>query len=701
MRKVNVVYQGQGLVKKTALSAMILGAVLVLSACEDTKHITETITVTNSVNSVSSGTGAPKADIGVDGGFYIDTDAYVMYGPKKNGTWPAVGVALVGAAGANGANGYSVLSGKGAPALTTGQIGDFYIDTDGVILYGAKTSAGWPTTGISLIGATGSPGQNGATGATGATGSAGQNGATGAQGVAGFSIRSGQGAPSASEGNVGDIYVDVTNGRLYAAKTTSGWNYSNYSSLVGSTGATGATGAAGQNGATGATGATGAAGQNGATGATGAAGQNGATGAAGSDGRTILNAARAPLASDGEDGDFYIDTTSNIFYGPKTAGAWGAGIVLQGATGATGAAGSTILSGSGAPTAAVGNTGDLYIDTLDGALYSKTSVGWTSLALSLQGQTGATGATGATGQTGATGTTGATGAIGMAGNKIFYGSTAPSFMVGNIGDLYIDADGTLYEKTDLTTWVLRISLKGETGATGATGQTGATGATGATGIAGPTGATGVTGATGATGATGTMVYTGSAVPNNSQGNNGDLYIQTGTGLIYSKLGGSWGSGIALGGGAGASLQLYVTKLTNQTLSLPPITLIDPDRITFSSSNSINANLTGGNSWNGTVFTVGTAGLYQFNVQTVTDSGGAGAFPMLDIGNNGFDDNDIFGFSAALNSGIVPDVYRQRGSVSTTVYLTAGTQVSVRATGVNLSTPSTLRANTTTLTITKL
>ena len=123
---------------------------------------------------------------------------------------------------------------------------------------------------------------------------------------------------------------------------------------------------------------------------------------------------------------------------------------------------------------------------------------------------------------------------------------------------------------------------------------------------------------------------------------------------------------------------------------------------------MNANLTGGNFWDGTVFTVGTAGLYQFNVQIVTDgspppAGGvaSAALPMLDIGDNSYDDNDIFGVHAALTSSVMPDAYRQRGIVTTTVYLTAGTRVSVRASGTTSTTPAVIRANATTLTITKL
>lgn len=50
----------------------------------------------------------------------------------------------------------------------------------------------------------------------------------------------------------------------------------------------------------------------------------GTQGIAGAAGKTILNGSGAPDdTDDGVDGDFYIDTDNNDFYGPKTSGAWG------------------------------------------------------------------------------------------------------------------------------------------------------------------------------------------------------------------------------------------------------------------------------------------------------------------------------------------------------------------------------------------
>jgi hypothetical protein len=51
---------------------------------------------------VLNGTGAPPVSLGHDGDFYIDTAADVLYGPKTSGTWPTVGTSLVGPAGSPG-----------------------------------------------------------------------------------------------------------------------------------------------------------------------------------------------------------------------------------------------------------------------------------------------------------------------------------------------------------------------------------------------------------------------------------------------------------------------------------------------------------------------------------------------------------------------------------------------------------------------
>ena len=64
------------------------------------------------------------------------------------------------------------------------------------------------------------------------------------------------------------------------------------------------------------------------TGRMGARGPRGRIGANGLAGNTILSGNGIPGAYLGNEGDFYYDATNTVFYGPRTAGVWGAGVSL-------------------------------------------------------------------------------------------------------------------------------------------------------------------------------------------------------------------------------------------------------------------------------------------------------------------------------------------------------------------------------------
>lgn len=83
-------------------------------------------------------------------------------------------------------------------------------------------------------------------------------------------------------------------------------------------------------------------------------GPQGPAGADGADGLTVLNGAGAPGAGVGIDGDFYIDTTAKAIYGPKAAGAWGAGTSMIGPQGPAGAQGPQGIQGDQGPAGADG-----------------------------------------------------------------------------------------------------------------------------------------------------------------------------------------------------------------------------------------------------------------------------------------------------------------------------------------------------------
>jgi hypothetical protein len=171
----------------------------------------------DAVNTILNGRGAPKANTGVDGDFFIDVTSFTIYGPKKNGKWP-VGVSLRGPQGLDGKVGERGTTGS-AGASTKGDKGEKGDKGDkGEV--GERGERG-------ATGATGEAGPQGATGPTGATGATGSTGATGADG------------PAGAQG------------------------------VAGATGATGSQGVQGEKGDKGDTGNTGPAGATGATGPTG------------------------------------------------------------------------------------------------------------------------------------------------------------------------------------------------------------------------------------------------------------------------------------------------------------------------------------------------------------------------------------------------------------------------------------------------
>ena len=284
------------------------------------------------------------------------------------------GSSLPGPQGEDGVDGRTVLSGFGVP-LSEGEDGDFFINTSANEIYGPKTSGNWgsPT---SLVGAAGADGQNGADGqdgTNGADGADGTNGTNGADGVNGTNgtdgvngtdgadgktIVSGTSSPT-TEGVDGDFYINTGANEIHGPKTSGVWGAA--TSLVGT------------------------------------AGNNGADG---SDGQTILNGSVAPT-TEGVDGDFYINTSTDEIHGPKTGGVWGAATSLVGAAGSNGADGSdgqTILNGSVAPTTE-GVDGDFYINTSTDEIHGPKTGGAWGAATSLVGTAGNNGADGSDGQT--------------------------------------------------------------------------------------------------------------------------------------------------------------------------------------------------------------------------------------------------------------------------------------------------------------
>lgn len=129
-------------------------------------------------------------------------------------------------------------------------------------------------------------------------------------------------------------------------------------------------------------------GATGPTGSTGPQGVAGPVGPAGANGSVIYSGNSAPATVTGANGDFYLDLSSGVLYGPKTSSGWGTGFSLKGPTGSAGAAGSQMLSGTTTPSTTLGANGDFYLDKSNYLLYGpKTSAGW-GTAVNLKGPAG-------------------------------------------------------------------------------------------------------------------------------------------------------------------------------------------------------------------------------------------------------------------------------------------------------------------------
>ena len=529
------------------------------------------------LNQWQYGTGGPLAGLGVTGNYYYDTSNGNIYYKQNGTTWILTGnimgpvgatgpqgqIGATGAIGPQGIQGPAGLTGATGPQGVQGLAGTNGINgTNGFNTLVATTTvtagAQCPTGGIKLeygldINNNGLLDASEITSSltkyvcNGAVGATGPQGPAGAQGIQGLTGATGPIGLTGATGATGPIGLTGSTGPQ---------------GIQGLTGATGATGPQGIQGLTGTTGPQGTIGLTGATGSTGPIGPQGNQGIAGTNGTAVLNGTTVPSLAIGVNGDFYINTSTNTLYGPKSGGLWPAGTSLlgpqgvqgiqgnQGNIGLTGATGPQGAQGTQGPAGATGSQGPIGLTGPQG-IQGATGLTGPSGPTGLTGPQGPIGLTGLTGATGPQGPIGLTGAIGSQGNQgiqgiagtngtaVLNGTTVPSTAIGVNGDFYINtATNTLYGPKAGGNWPSGTSLIGPTGATGPqglqgiqgltgpTGPTGATGSqgpiglTGTTGLTGPQGIQGPIGLTGATGQTGAIGSTGPQGPIGLTGSNG-------------------------------------------------------------------------------------------------------------------------------------------------------------------------------------
>ncbi|HEY2769127.1 MAG TPA: hypothetical protein VGI87_01055 [Solirubrobacteraceae bacterium] len=171
--------------------------------------------------------------------------------------------------------------------------------------------------------------------------------------------------------------------RCLRGDTLISWNQTGPAGAAGPKGDTGPAGPKGDTGPAGAAGPKGDTGPAGPQGQAGPQGPQGSTGPAGANGNTVLNGSGPPADGLGSVGDFYIDTSANAIYGPKTAGGWGTSASLvgpkgdpgpQGPTGNTGPQGPTGNTGPQGPAGATGPQGPAGTNGVSGYHVSEASI---------------------------------------------------------------------------------------------------------------------------------------------------------------------------------------------------------------------------------------------------------------------------------------------------------------------------------------
>ncbi len=129
----------------------MIGLVAIITSCKKDDTTRPAVTANNGGvkgAKVYSGTTDPSDTLGTIGDFYINLSTDLLFGPKTVSGWgTSVSLSQVGSftGTENGATNGQLYNGSGPPSSTLGTVGDFYLDTVAYMLYGPKTAAGWGT----------------------------------------------------------------------------------------------------------------------------------------------------------------------------------------------------------------------------------------------------------------------------------------------------------------------------------------------------------------------------------------------------------------------------------------------------------------------------------------------------------------------------------------------------------------------------
>ena len=321
------------------LSTLLVASVLIAGCSKEAEVIREKIV--SQSRPILSGQGQPDNGKGEDGDYYLDLTNAKLYGPKTQGAWGEPSLDLKGLPGKDGKDGKDGQNGQDGQPGRDGQNG-----TNGESPRIGENGNWWvgnTDLGVKAQGVQGQKGQDGQPGRDGQNGTSPRIGDNGNWWVGNEDTGKTARGPQGQKGQDGRDGQNGRDGAIPRIGDNGNWWVGDQDTDKPARGEQGERGIPGTNGRDGNNGFTPYIGPNGnwwvdnrdtgkpARGEKGDPGRNGQNGQNGADGSKILAENRAPQASDGVVGDYFIDKAAKIFYGPKTASGWpSTGISLTG-----------------------------------------------------------------------------------------------------------------------------------------------------------------------------------------------------------------------------------------------------------------------------------------------------------------------------------------------------------------------------------
>ena len=400
-------------------------------------------------SNIFTGSGAPQLALGEDGDVYVSDDGTVWR--KAGGVWIQSGVDLTGKPGSKLFSGEVAAGAK--PPAGTGNVDDFFLAADG--RFWEKTAAATWTLRGDLTGPAGSNIFTGSGAPQPALGKDGdvyvsddgtvwrkaggvwiQSGVdlTGKPGSKLFSGEVAAGAkPPAATGNVDDFFL-AADGRFWEKTAAATWTLRG--DLTGPAGSNIFTGSGAPQLALGKDGDVYVSDDGIVWRKAGGVWTESGVDLTGKPGSKLFSgevaAGAKPPAGTGNVADFFL-AADGRFWEKTAAATW----TLRGDL--TGPAGSNTFTGSGAPQPALGKDGDVYVRD-DGTLWTRANGVWTYTGVDLTGPPGTS----------------------LIPGDVAEGQS-PSASIGNVGDIFFNLDGRVWEKTDPTTWTSRGDITGPPG----------------------------------------------------------------------------------------------------------------------------------------------------------------------------------------------------------------------------------------------